>query len=243
MPRCTCGSLGSASPRRRCGHLFHALRCRWDTHFETGSNGASCVASSSVESLGPRFTQGARSSIGKSGSSSFLSCSADNKAAVSAAESMIFQRGNLIVLQSFRYITERLNCHEELSASLVQFPASSTRHNARSIPGEFDFTTHRCQVSDRNVWSVNVCNLETDVDACPLTLKPDCFLSASLVVVPAQNCGGHAEGAAPLSVSYLPPSTLPSLCSESKPSMRIQLFSFSSCASQPGGVWSSARAY
>ena len=122
--------------------------------------------------------------------------------------------------------------------ALIQLPSTPTRQNSRSFLGEFDFTTHRRQASDNNDRSANVCNLEIDVDACPLTLKPDSpnllsvaplaarmgvVLGVRLVVNPAQNCGGQAESGPPLSMTSRPPSTLPSLCSEARPSMRIPL--------------------
>ena len=62
----------------------------------------------------------------------------------------------------------------------LQLPAMFTSLNVRSILGEFDLATHRRQVSDGNDWLANVCNLEIDVDAFPLSLKPDCFSLKSL---------------------------------------------------------------
>ena len=62
------------------------------------------------------------------------------------------------------------------------------------------------------------------------------------MVVLSQKYGGPAESAAPLSMSKLLPSSLPSLRNESSPSMKIQQFSSPAYASQPGGAASYVRA-
>ena len=76
QPRCS-SRLGDDAPREAT-HI-------WDTNFRNGRcSGSCCVTSSSVGSLGLLFTRGARRSIGSSGSCFFVSCSAGNKASVSA---------------------------------------------------------------------------------------------------------------------------------------------------------------
>ena len=66
--------------------------------------------------------------------------------------------------QVLRHFTERVNRQKELCASLFKLPPASTSLDVRSILGEIDFATHRIQVSDCNDCSVDVCNLEIDVD-------------------------------------------------------------------------------
>ena len=94
------------------GHLFRNGRC----------NGSWCVTSSSVGSLDPRFTRGARSSSGKSGSCFFLS--------FSTATGINDTRRNFIVQQGFRHGVS------QLSERTVQGPTHQPPPNQGKAPWE-----------------------------------------------------------------------------------------------------------
>ena len=117
---CTCGSLGSASPRRRRGSSVPRGAIQMGHQLRNGNCNGSCCATSSSHLwdllvLASLARHGVRLEFGlvfpevlSSSQQGFSFCCRDQRH---------FQRRNLFVQRGFRHITEWVNCQEELSAS------------------------------------------------------------------------------------------------------------------------------